>query len=186
MTDHILSGFLRRQYEEGMALAVDSDLLTLIPLEGDPPQRYIAEYRCTGLTRTSSGEIAEANRFAVGIWFPDDYLRHAEPFQVLTWLAPRNVWHPNISSQAPIVCPGRLVAATSLVEILWQIFEIITYNKVTMREDDALNREACGWARANLQHFPIDRRPLKRRALEAPAAAAPGPDLDFDVVEVPR
>jgi len=184
MTDHIFSAFLRRQYEDGMALAAASDLLTLIPLEGDPPQRYIAEFRCTGLVRAPSGEIVEANRFAVGIWFPDEYLRHADPFQVLTWLAPRNVWHPNIGSHAPFVCPGRLVAATSLVDILYQLFQIITFNKVTMREDDALNREGCVWARGNLRRFPVDTRPLKRRSVEPqPEVEA---SLDFDVIEVPR
>ncbi|HVR30785.1 MAG TPA: hypothetical protein VMS86_14780 [Thermoanaerobaculia bacterium] len=46
-----------------------------------------------------------------------------------------------------------------------------------MREDDALNREACVWARANQHRFPLDRRPLKRRALRfelRPMAVEPG------------
>ena len=43
------------------------------------------------------------------------------------------------------------------------MFEIITYNKATMREDDALNFEACRWARWNTGRFPVDTRPLKRR-----------------------
>ena len=182
MSDHIIRGFRRRQYEDGMALAAASDRLALLPLEGDPPERYIAEFSCTGLVRTTSGEILEANRFAVGIWFPDDYLRHADPFQVLTWLAPRNVWHPNIANQAPFVCPGRLVAGTALVDILYQLFEIITYNKVTPRENDALNREACMWARANQKRFPVDRRALKRRVIEPESEV--GVERDFDVIEV--
>jgi hypothetical protein len=33
-----------------------------------------------------------------------------------------------------------------------------------MREDDALNHVACVWARANQSRFPIDPRPLRRRA----------------------
>jgi hypothetical protein len=37
--------------------------------------------------------------------------------------------------------------------------------KVTMREDDALNRAACQWARQHPERFPVDRRPLKRRAV---------------------
>jgi hypothetical protein len=47
----------------------------------------------------------EAERFVVGIWFPDDYLRAADPFTVLTWLEPRAAFHPNI--RAPFMCIGR-------------------------------------------------------------------------------
>jgi hypothetical protein len=36
---------------------------------------------------------------------------------------------------------------------------------MTPREDDALNRAACQWARSNMHLFPIDSRPLKRRDL---------------------
>jgi hypothetical protein len=181
MSDDIRRGFLERQRDEGLALAAASDLLTLIPLDGDPPERYVAEFRCRGLVRSPLGAIREADRFAVGIWFPDDYLHRADAFQVLTWLAPRTVWHPNISDQAPFVCPGALTAGTSLVSILYQLFEIITWAKVTMHEGNALNRVACAWARSGAARFPVDRRPLKWRA-DSPGAPAA---LDFDVVEVP-
>jgi hypothetical protein len=180
MIDHIRHAWLARQYDEGMALAAGSDLLTLVPLDGEPPERYVAEFRCTGLVRQPSGAITEADRFVVGIWFPDDYLRQVEPFQVLTWLAPRTVWHPNISDRAPLVCVGRLIPGTSLQAILYQLFEIITYQRVTM--DDALNHEACAWTRANLARLPVDRRPLRR----AVRNEVPAPELDFDVVEVSR
>ncbi len=162
MTDRILEAFLTRQQDDGLALASESDLLTLAPI-GQPATRYVAEFTCTGLVEQSPGEIAEAERFAVGIWFSSTYLRVADPFQVLTWLGPRNIWHPNISATAPAICVGRLAPGTGLVDILYQVFEIITWNKVTMREDDALNRAACQWARQHRDRFPVDRRPLKRR-----------------------
>ena len=163
MTDKIFESFLARQCEEGMALAANSDLLELIPFDGPPPQHYVARFRCKGLVRSDTGAITEAERFELGIWFPDDYLRTADPFKVLTWFGPRHVFHPNISNWAPVICIGRLAPGTPLVDILYQCFEIITYNKVTMREDDALNRDACAWARRNRDRFPIDTRPLKRR-----------------------
>ena len=43
----------------------------------------------------------------------------------------------------------------------------ISYENVTMREDDALNRPVCAWARRNRERFPIDSRPIKRVAAEA-------------------
>jgi len=166
MQDKIFEAFLKRQYEEGAALARSSDLLELHPMGGDPPDRYVARFRCKGLIRSQTGEVVEADCFEVGVWFPSDYLRRAEPFRVLTWLGPFDVFHPNIGDKAPFICLGKLKPNTPLTDILYQCFEIITYNKVTMREDDALNADACVWARENQHKFPIDRRPLKRRTLD--------------------
>jgi hypothetical protein len=160
MTDKVLAAFLARQREEAMELAAASDLFDLIPVDGPRRQRYLLGFRCTGLVRTEAGDVVEADRFLLGVWFPDDYLRRADPFRVLGWLEPREVFHPNVA--APYVCIGRLVPGTSLVDLVYRCFEIVTYNKVTMREDDALNKTACAWARANRHRFPVDRRPLKR------------------------
>ena len=171
----IAERFLQRQLEEGLALAAASDVVDLLPLDGPPPTNYIARFSCTGLVRSLSGEIVEANEFVVGIGFHDGYLRAADPSRVLTWLWPRNVYHPNISDRAPFICVGRLVPGTSLVDILYQCFEIITYHKVTMREDDALNKDACAWARQNQHRFPIDPRPLKRRTVGFQVEPTGGP-----------
>ena len=164
MRDKILAAFLGKQHDEAMALADASDLLDLTALEGpdEDRHRYIAEFRCAGLVNTNQG-VVEAHHFALGIWFPADYLVRVDPFAVLTWFEPLAVFHPNI--RPPFVCVGRIAPGTPLVDLLYQVFEIITYTKVTMREDDALNKEACAWARQHLHRFPVDRRPLKRRAL---------------------
>ena len=164
MTDRILTAFLARQREEGMRLAGDSDCLRLVPIGGAAPDRYLADFRCTGLVQAESGEIVEADRFLLGIWFPDHYLREADPFQVLTCLAPPRIFHPNVSRDAPFICIGRVAPGTPLVDLLYRCFEVLTYRKVTMREQDALNRDACAWARRNQHRFPVDDRPLKRGA----------------------
>jgi hypothetical protein len=164
MTDKILSAFLDRQLEEGRALAAESDLFDLIPVDGAARQRYLVGLRCTGLVQGDSGEIVPADRFVIGVWFPDHYLREADPYRVLTWLEPVRTWHPNI--RAPFVCAGRIVPGTPLVDLVYRCFEIATFNRVTMREDDALNKDACAWARRNLHRFPVDSRPLKRRTAD--------------------
>jgi hypothetical protein len=163
--DSIYESFLTRQAAEGKALAAESDILRLVPLGGSPPDRYIVEFACAGLVRNDSGEVSEASHFVVGIRFPADYLRRAHPTEVLTWFGPAHVFHPNISDVAPVICVGRLAPGTSLVDLIHQCFEIVTFKKVTMREDDALNRAACAWSRENQHRFPIDRRPLKRQEL---------------------
>jgi len=166
MNDRIYDAFLRRQYEDGMALANGSDLLELYPVAGWPPSRYVARFFCKGLVRAGGGAVAEADCFEVGIWFPSDYLRRAEPFQVLTWMWPPHVFHPNISDTGPFICVGKLTPETSLVDLLFQVFEIITYQK--FRTDDAMNGTAAHWAiqEENRRRLPVDGRPLKRRTLK--------------------
>ncbi|HVR30786.1 MAG TPA: hypothetical protein VMS86_14785 [Thermoanaerobaculia bacterium] len=127
--DPIFASFLRRQQEEGEALARTSDLLELLPVDGPPARRYRVRFHCTGLVRPPGGEPREVSGFEVGIWFPADYLRRADPFQVLTWLAPRHVFHPNIAAQAPFLCVGRLLPGTPLVDLLYRCFEIITFTR---------------------------------------------------------
>lgn len=184
MADRIFESFLQRQFAEGMELAQSSDLVEIHPAIPGPlpfvfqagdvkdlpagmlPDRYIVRFHCTGLLRDRDGEIHEGNDFAVGIWFPADYLRRVDPFRVLTWFGPGEVFHPNICHQGPFICVGRLAPGASLVDLIYQCFEIITYNKVTMREDDALNKAACAWAREHQDRFPVDRRPLRRREKE--------------------
>jgi len=164
MIDSVLRGFLMRQQEQALALNAASDLVEIRPVAGDPPSRYVVQFRCRGLVRVAE-EIREAACFEIGVWFPPDYLRRAEPFEVLTWLGPADVFHPNISDRAPLICIGRLTRGTPLADIVYRVFDIITGHNVTMVEHDALNRAACAWARENRHRFPIDRRPLKRRVL---------------------
>lgn len=160
--DAILNLFLKSQRAEGMQLAAESDLLELSAIDD---QRYVASYSCKGLVRDATGEVHEHDRFGVGIRFPDDYLRSANPGEILTWLGPKEIWHPNIA--APFICLGTIVPGTSLVELLHRCFEVISFENVTMREDDALNQPACAWARRNRDRFPVDIRPMKRGAIQA-------------------
>ncbi len=173
MKDKVLESFLVAQNREGLELADQSGLLDLYPQGIPPVQCWIARFRCKGLVTTPEGEVAEADDFAVGIYFPDDYLRRVNPAQVLTWLNPSRPHHPNISPSEcwPVICVGRMWPGMGLVEILYQLFEIITYRKVTMNEQDALNRPACSWARKNTHLFPIDPRPLKTEGMRFQANA---------------
>lgn len=157
MTDNILKNFLIAQHSEVMSLAAASDILQIESEPVFPPQRYVVRFNCRGLVRTPAGEIAEAEQFDVGIWLPDDYLRFAEASQVVSIFKPQGIWHPNAGG--PFMCLGHLTGGTPLVDIVYQIYEIITYHKWAAH--DGLNPAACEWARNNQQRFPVDRRPLK-------------------------
>ena len=127
--------------------------------------KYFAHFHCTGLVRRA-GQVVEHHDFLVGIHLPDAYLRRFDTARVLTWCEPFEVWHPSI--RPPFVCVGRMQPGTPLVDLLYQLYEIITYHNVEMREHNALNHEACAWARNNLHRFPVDRKPLRRRVRAVP------------------
>lgn len=162
-TDSIYQNFMERQLAEGMALADASEILRL-HLPPQTPPHFVAEYLCKGLLKDEGGEVREGNAFQVGIWFPEDYLRRADPFEMLRVFTP-HIWHPNISRELPLICVGRITPGTPLVDILYQVYEIISYQKYNPRENDSLNQFACAWARENQHRLPVDRRPLKRRSL---------------------
>ena len=162
MTDPILKNFLRHSIVQATALAAASDLLRFVPEPGQDPQRFLVEFRCKGLVKNHAGQIEEVDNFLVGIAIADDYLRRpVDPVRMLTWLGPRNAFHPNIA--APFICIGKLAHAPDLVWVIHQLHEIITYQKWAAH--DALNGEAAQWARNNQHHLPVDTRPLRRRRL---------------------
>jgi len=160
MTDKILQAFLERQLAEGMALAESSDLVDIVPLD---LQHYVTRFHCKGLVRAASGAIEVAEHFEAGIYFGPDHLRRLNPAEVVTWFGPPNVWHPNISPLLRAVCIGNMSAGVGLVELIYQLFEIITWRRVTVHH--GLNAEACQWARNNRHHYPVDTCVLRRREL---------------------
>jgi hypothetical protein len=162
MADRVYHAFLERQQAAGMALAEASDILTLVPMGPPPGSHYLAEFHCTGLVYTD-GEIKTWDHFLVGLAFPEDYCRRPDSRALVTLLAPQDLWHPNV--RFPVICPGMMPAGTGLVDLLFQTFEILTWETVGLT--DPLNEEACRWARNNMDRFPLDRRPLKRRTKTA-------------------
>ncbi len=164
--DRIFAKFLEKQWAAGMELAGSSDLLRLKGLRttDGPAQHFIARFYCKGLVKNANGEVVTRDRWDIGIFFPDDYLRRANTFEVLSWLNPRNVFHPNI--QVPAICLGERFfrPGLPLVEILFQVHGLITYRRWASHV--SLNVEAGMWAVNNQGRFPVDDRPLKRRKLE--------------------
>jgi hypothetical protein len=182
--DNVFRGFLQRQQKAATELTAASSLVSVTPAavansivadsDCELPRHYLAEFRCTGLIRSPGGEVAEADRFLVGVYFPDHYLQSASSFETLVWLAPREIFHPNIA--APLVCCGEafMRRAPGIVEIAYQLFAMISWSRYAAH--DALSPAAAQWARSNLHRFPVDRRPLKARRLDVAfveAAAAP-------------
>ncbi len=166
MIDKIYDAFLMRQHEEGMTLSRSSELIQVFPVA---PQAFVVRLRCKGLVQTGDGGIATADRFELGVLFPADYLRRANPMEVLTWFGPAEVFHPNI--RVPFICIGHLAPATPLEEIVVRAARIVAYQVYSMH--DSLNQAASSWARRNQHRFPVDSRPLGRKA----------PNLKFELLD---
>jgi hypothetical protein len=183
--DPVMEGFLKRQLAAAAEVTASSPLVSIKPIIsaaaaaaglGGLPQHYVAAFTCKGLIRRATGEIAEAERFLVGIYFPPHYLKKPNTFESFALLEPREVFHPNIDG--PFICTGEgfMRRSPGLVEIAFRLFAIITW--ATYSAKDALCPTAAAWARRNQdRRFPIDRRPLRGRALaielvSATAAAA--------------
>jgi hypothetical protein len=161
--DNIREAFLRAQFEEGAALVRQSDRLKLTPLRSGEVCRYVAHFQgCKGLVQQPDGGVVEFDEFVVGICFPPDYLRRVDIPDVLTYLGPHpSPFHPNI--RPPFICM-HLDPGTGLVDILYALHSLWTWN-LYATGDEGLNHAASQWSRQQ-EHgrFPIDRRPLKRRA----------------------
>lgn len=163
MQDVIMRSWLERQSEEGLRLASASDVLVLKGGSESPPREFLAHFDCPTLIRME-GEIIEHVGFDVLIRFPSDYLRRApDPALVVALLSPQNAYHPNVAP--PFLCIGSIAPGTSLCELVYRIYEILTFQKLTPSEHDALNREACSWARTHMDRFPLNSRALRRREI---------------------
>jgi hypothetical protein len=172
--DKVFGGFLRAQHAAATALAEASDILA-VDFRG--PQHALASFACKGLVRDRAGNVVEADRFAIGIFLHDGYLRRALPPLLFTVITPTTVWHPNVNRTA--ICIGPIEPGTGIVDLLHRLYEVITYQNLGTREDDALQPEACAWARHNMGRFPLDARPLKRPRFHPP----PGPSTSASAGE---
>jgi hypothetical protein len=178
--DPILLEFLRRNYAEARALAAQSDVLTLVSVSGEQIPAQLLCYlrgiphllqRPDGIVETvTNGEIA------VGIHFPPDYLRSTDRWlylKLISLLWPPTFFHPNV--QAPVLCPGaRLYPAMRLTDLLWHIYDIVTYGNTNLDERDALNPQACRYLRLHPEILAYLRPPpLRKRRFQVTTLPTP-------------
>ena len=167
VTDAILADFLREQFTQAMQLASQSDLVTVTPLRGDPPRQYVVEFSCKGLMQDENGAVVESDGpWGFGVNFPAKYLRgDCHPSEVLAYLGPvTRIFHPNFKALTPFVCL-EVRPATSLTDLIYSLYELVTWGLLSTA-DEGLNHVASQYYRnQDPKRFPIDRRPLKRRAL---------------------
>ncbi len=160
--DDQMKSWLEWQMADWEELAPQTDRVRLTPVGLETPALgYIAQFDCRGLIRSYDGAVSEFETFLVGIRFGENHLRERpDPLRLVYLLSPANTWHPNV--RCPALCVGHVKAGCGLIDLLYQVYGILTYQNFHLA--DCLNEQAAAWARNNLDRFPVDRRPLKRRA----------------------
>ncbi|MCA8959925.1 MAG: hypothetical protein KDC38_05410 [Planctomycetes bacterium] len=173
MRDVAFEGFLERQRERAAEWNRET---TLVEVRPRSDRSFDLLYRCLGVIADPehrrvmvatpgawrdpwSGEAYDG--FVARIDFRDDHLRRVDPFRLITWVGPIFVVHPNINGLFGKACIGPVAPSTGLEELIYRLWEVITFRNVNTNENDCLNPEVCGWARAQRARFPVDDRPLR-------------------------
>jgi hypothetical protein len=147
--NEVNEAFLLGQMLEIDTLCKLSDRLYASPnefSEGGAPKSYIFRLTCRSPARVDGVIHISEREHLICVAIPDDYLQIAhDPGHILCLLEPRTLFHPNI--MGPMICIGDISPATAVVDILVRTFEVLTCQRINMREEEALNYAACEWAR---------------------------------------
>jgi len=143
-------------HEEIKFLFADHERIGIVDAAGDPPDRYVIEYRVRGLTETKEG-IVEREVHRVQITLGPNYPNEA-PYCVM--LTP--VFHPNIDGFK--ICTEDVTpAGRRLDQVIVFIGRLITFQAYNLAS--TRNGEARVWAEQHMDHFPLESVELLPRAL---------------------
>jgi hypothetical protein len=87
-----------------------------------------------------------------------------EPGRTICIVGPHEVFNPHI--RFPFICTGSITPGTPFVQLLYRIYEILTFWPCRYKLDHPFNLDAAEWVRRNPDRVPTDRRPLRRRRLD--------------------
>ncbi|MFQ6114402.1 MAG: hypothetical protein ACE5NG_10010 [bacterium] len=171
--DKIYLRFLENSFEKAKQLEAESDILTIEGKRGNPPYNFLLKFEPIHhlIQNIDNGQIqlTEGPVF-VDIYFPEDYLRSLDPdfyLKVVGILNPE-FFHPNVKMLLGYVCLGHdFLPGTPLSDLIYHLYDIITYHNTTVDERDAFNPAACRY----LREYPeiikqLNNPPLRRRKLK--------------------
>src|SRR5439155_22133526 len=103
-------------------------ILELVPCGSPRPRAVVAQFNASCYIKTSSG-IHVRKGFTVGFRWPENYLSLALPWEVMHFLTPPNIYHPNI--RPPTICLGgaALRPGAELRELLFRTYALVTYQR---------------------------------------------------------
>ncbi|MCE1245783.1 MAG: hypothetical protein LWY06_03970 [Firmicutes bacterium] len=170
---------LRRLYADYQLLSnlfTDSSYINIQEYNGNPPERYIVEYRVKGIVE-DEGKIREKDMHLVEMILPKGYPREAPFCRMLSPL-----YHPNISPQQ--ICIGdHWAAGESLAHLLIRIAEMICYQSYNLKSP--LNGEAAMWTDLNITSVPLDKTDFYSAYADREAEILADPTIPPKVIEQP-
>ena len=163
---------LRRIYSDYQTIRDEFSghpFITVTPLQGDPPEEYLVEYRIRGLELDPATNRPKPRDYhRARIYLHKDYPRE-KPKCVLE----TPIFHPNFGSY---ICIGDFWAAgETLADIIIKIGQMIMYQDYNPKSP--LNAVAARWAEQNANLLPIDNKDLYQPELDL--------DIEFETEEEP-
>lgn len=157
VSDPVLAAWLRSEVPDAQALAARSDILEVLPLG---PNRLLARFDCNTLIGSPERGLSVGGPVVAQLNILPGHLHGPDPFEVVSILAPLDIWLPNV--RADLCCIGPIERGARLRDLLHRVYEVLTGQNCMPDERDALNLGACEWARQHADRFPVDARPLLR------------------------
>jgi len=138
---------LLSDYEKVRTEFAGHPYIDVIPLGGQPPERYRVTYRLKGLRwdKRQSRPIVVSQHVAE-IILHQEYPREKPQCRMLT-----EIWHPNFG---PYICIGdHWAAGETLADVIVQIGDMIQYKSYNPKSP--LNGLAARWALDNRAYLPV-------------------------------
>ena len=128
-----------------------NSLITVKPLDGDPPEKYEVTYTVAGFCKTESGEIQPQDSHTITISIPFGF-PHFPPS-----CKPKSaIFHPDFDPAA--ICIGDYWEKDrSISELIIHIGQMISGNVYSTT--NAFNEEAAQWYQDNQSRLPLDQLP---------------------------
>ena len=158
--DPVVADFLHAGHAELMSRCGDDSLVRARSFGFEVPWQYRLDYRTRGLAKGADGQIVNVDHHSVVLRFLPDCLRHTDHFQMVQYAAPREPapFHPNICPRTGAICL-QIFPGETVVGVVSSLHDLLRWRIRQLREDDALNRDACGYGRTFVDK-PLDDRPL--------------------------
>lgn len=164
---------LAADYERMQSYVRRHPRVTLVQVEGSPPEKYQLQYVVRSL-RQIGGEMKTIDTHLVEIVLPRNYPRTPPQCRMLS-----PVFHPNIAPHA--ICVGdHWGAGEPLESIVVRIGEMLAYQSYNVKSP--LNGDAARWVEQNLDRIPTDTVSM---LAEEEAAPPTGPLLAGQVSVAP-
>jgi hypothetical protein len=158
--DSVVADFLHAGHAELLSRCSDDSLVRPRSFGFDVPWLYRLDFRTRGLGKGADGLVVNVDHHAVVLRFTPDCLRHTDHFQMVQYAAPREPapYHPNICPRTGAICL-QIFPGETVVEVVSSLHDLLRWRIRNVREDNALNRDACGYGRTFVDK-PLDDRPL--------------------------